>query len=255
MAVDVKLAQQSPLSRLVQLNDLHVVARDLFAVEVRAVAGKPLTDEDVDLLYHEHLLQVELVQLQQMAVLRCLAKHHGLKRVYIERLTAEDMPGLMERAKMHKELQQSLDARQKEASALMKQIAAAGNTDSERYQKAKTVEKQLQDIADKHQAEMLDLGAAVRLMVAGELAEVLPLDDARLLDLAKPVVTEGRLVFDKAKVAEREDAMVKNALAKDALAVIVLGGSHDLTGSVQRVGPPWCEYVRVTVKAYAELDR
>jgi hypothetical protein len=56
-------------------------------------------------------------------------------------------------------------------------------------------------------------------------------------------------------VKEREDAMVKNALANDAVAVIILGGSHDLAGSVQRVGPPWTEYVRVTVKAYQELAR
>jgi hypothetical protein len=102
---------------------------------------------------------------------------------------------------------------------------------------------------------MLDLGAAVRLMVAGELAEVLPLDDARLLDAAKPAQVDGRLVFDKDKVKEREDVMVKNALANDAAAVIILGGSHDLTGSVQRIGPPWTEYVRVTVKAYQELDK
>jgi hypothetical protein len=143
----------------------------------------------------------------------------------------------------------------REAADLVKQIADRGGTESERYKKAKDAEKELQDLADKHQAEMLDLGAAVRLMVAGDLAEVLPLDDAGLLDAAKPAQVDGRLVFDKDKVKEREEAMVKNALAKDAVAVIILGGSHDLTASVQRVGPPWTEYLRVTVKAYQELAR
>jgi hypothetical protein len=37
-------------------------------------------------MYEEHLLEVELVQVEQLAVLRCLIKHRGLKKVFSEGL-------------------------------------------------------------------------------------------------------------------------------------------------------------------------
>ena len=67
------------------------------------------------------------------------------------------------------------------------------------------------------------------------MEEVLPLDNAKLLDAAGPVIANGKLTFDAAKVAARRDAMVERALAKDHAAVIVLGASHDLTDYVRGV--------------------
>jgi hypothetical protein len=49
----------------------------------------------------------------------------------------------------------------------------------------------------------------------------------------------------------REDAMVRAALAVRPVVVIVLGGAHDLSGSVRRLAPG-SEYVRVRVKGYPE---
>jgi hypothetical protein len=72
-------------------------------------------------------------------------------------------------------------------------------------------------------------------LVSGELQEVLPLDDAKLLDAAAPVIANGKVTFDAAKVAARRDGMVERALAKDHAAVIVLGESHDLTDSVRGI--------------------
>jgi len=95
--VDVPLAPKNPADRLVQLRDWHYVPKDLFAVDVRGAEGKALTDTDVDLRYQEFLLQVEVVQLEQMAVLRCLIKHHGLRCVFIERFTPEQIPGFKDR--------------------------------------------------------------------------------------------------------------------------------------------------------------
>ena len=44
-----------------------------------------VTAVEADALYAEHLLLVELVQLEQAATLRCLARHHGLRQVYGDR--------------------------------------------------------------------------------------------------------------------------------------------------------------------------
>src|SRR5262249_42622592 len=41
-------------------------------------AGRPLSDADVDRLYEQHLLQTELVQIEQTVLLRCLARHQVL---------------------------------------------------------------------------------------------------------------------------------------------------------------------------------
>jgi hypothetical protein len=111
---------------------------------------------------------------------------------------------------------------------------------------------------EQHRFALLEIGAAGRLLVSGELEEVLPLDDAKLLDAAGPVVASGKVTFDAAKVAARQDAMVQRALAKDHAAVIVLGGSHDLTDNVRGIVGEGCEYIRVTghaVREYSEVAR
>jgi hypothetical protein len=55
-------------------------------------------------------------------------------------------------------------------------------------------------------------------------------------------------------VAAREDAIVKAATAKGQFALIVLGGWHDLSESVCRVGGGQCEYVRVTTRRFLEAS-
>jgi hypothetical protein len=119
---------------------------------------------------------------------------------------------------------------------------------------AKTLEKEIAGMLEQHRFSMLEIGAAGRLLVSGELGEVLPLDDAKLLDAAAPVLANGKVTFDAAKVAARRDAMVQWALAKDHAAVIVLGGSHDLTDNVRGIVGEGCEYIRVTGHAVREYS-
>jgi hypothetical protein len=69
--------------------------------------------------------------------------------------------------------------------------------------------------------------------VSRDLAEVLPLEDAKALDEPKPVFVDGKAMFEPAKVARRREAMVERALRSDAVAVIILGGGHDLTDAVR----------------------
>jgi hypothetical protein len=47
---------------------------------------------------------------------------------------------------------------------------------------------------------LLDIGASGQLLVNQEIEEVLPLDDANLLDQAKPITSQERIHFDQAKV-------------------------------------------------------
>src|SRR5262249_54909097 len=84
VSVEVPPATGKPPRRLIQLRAWHHVPRDRLAAELRSRRGRSLTEAEVDAAYTEHLLQVELVQLEHLALLRCLAKHHGLRRVFAE---------------------------------------------------------------------------------------------------------------------------------------------------------------------------
>ena len=59
--------------------------------------------------------------------------------------------------------------------------------------------------------------------------------------------------LDRGKIAAREDAQVKAVMAKGNFGLIVLGGSHDLSDSVRRIGQGRCEYIRVTTRQYKEF--
>jgi hypothetical protein len=103
----------------------------------------------------------------------------------------------------------------------VEQLAADGKKAADRHAIATALEKEIAGMLEQHRFALLEIGAAGRLLVAGELEEVLPLDDAKLLDAAAPVLANGKVTFDAAKVAARRDAMVERALARDHAAVIV----------------------------------
>src|SRR5262245_66447880 len=79
--VELAVAVARPSQRIIHLRDWHYVPRDLSALDLRQAHGRELTEAEIDALHEELLLQVELVQLEQAALLRCLARHHGLRRI------------------------------------------------------------------------------------------------------------------------------------------------------------------------------
>ena len=58
---------------------------------------------------------------------------------------------------------------------------------------------------------------------------------------------------DAAMVRAREEAQVRAALKAGPVAIIVLGGAHDLGDSVRALGRGRCAYVRVTTTRYREV--
>jgi hypothetical protein len=128
-------------------------------------------------------------------------------------------------------------------------MAEAGKEKSERYAKALALEKEALNLLAEQRLDVLRLGAPGRLLAAREVEAVLPLDDARLLDAAKP---SGRGEVERAKLEARHDAQVKAALASGPCSLLVLGGGHDLSASVRRLGSGSTEYVRVTTSRFRE---
>jgi hypothetical protein len=78
-SVEQPLKPAKVSDRLVHLRDWHFITKEWFAKDTGLSAGKPLTDNDLDLRYQEFLLQVELVQMEHLAILRCLIRHHGVR--------------------------------------------------------------------------------------------------------------------------------------------------------------------------------
>jgi hypothetical protein len=70
------------------------------------------------------------------------------------------------------------------------------------------------------------------------------------LTMARP---DGTVGVDAAKLAARHDAKVQLSMASGPVAVIVLGGSHDLSASVRKLGSETTEFVRVTTRRFRKL--
>jgi hypothetical protein len=252
--VDVQIAVsvEKPTHRVVHLLDWHFVPKELYRIDLQAAAGRPLTDEELDELHEQLCMEVELVQLEQMAILRCLIKHHGLRRVYAEGLTEKDL------AEYKADVTSLRVIEKGEISELRKHLEETRglkkSTNASRREEATAIEEQLMGMLWEHKRRLLRMGAAGRLLISGEIDEVLPLDDAELHDKAKPITPDGRLRFDKAMEKAREDACVRIATAEGPLAVILLGGAHNLADSIRRVARGRCEYIRVTTRRFKEIS-
>jgi hypothetical protein len=80
-SVDVSSAKETRKRQIIHILNWHFVPRADFALDIRTEAekaGVTLSDDDIDRNWESFLGEVEAVQKEQMAVLRNLAKSHGL---------------------------------------------------------------------------------------------------------------------------------------------------------------------------------
>ena len=84
--------------------------------------------------------------------------------------------------------------------------------------------------------------------------ELLRMHDTDLLEQAKPITPDGKVKLDPAMLTARQDAQVKSVLGKGAFGLIVLGGSHDLSDNVRRMGLGKCEYLRINTRRFKEFS-
>jgi hypothetical protein len=236
--VDATPATSTPRRRIVHILDWHFVDKDMLAKGVR-----------VD--WDPFLLEIEAVQLDQAAALECLTRHHGLKQVLVEGLTETDMALLPDKVAQLREAEQHQPALREQLAEVRRELQRIPK-DADRHKKAVALELYVSGMLTDHRVETLKMGPAIRLLMSGRLDAVLPLDDAKLLDAAGPMVPGGKQ--DSAAVADREAAMIKKALAAGPVAVIVCGGSHDLSAAVLRADQT-AEYIRVATRGYEEATR
>jgi hypothetical protein len=250
--VEVGVVAKNPTSRIIHLRDWHFVPKELYALDMKDVHGRELTADEIDRLHQELLLEVELVQIEQMAVLRCLIRHHRLKKVFSEGFSPNELEAYREKIAVLKAMdQEQLPKVRKQLEEVRK--LKEGST-GETKEKTEAIESQLVMMLDDHKHRLLEMGAAGRLLISGELVDVLPLEDADALEKAKPISPSGDIRLDLGKIEARHNAQVKTVMREGTVtvAVIVLGGAHDLSASIRRASGN-CEYLRVTTKRFWEI--
>lgn len=235
-----------PTHRIIHLRDWHYISRDLFAIDHREDA---LTDEEIDQRYHEFLKQVDAVQLEQMTLLRTLIQQYGLKRLFCEGLASRDMPNYREKISVLKDMEANQIARLKRQLNEVRELLVERPDPDVQDMEAKIL-----DLLYGFYWRLVEMGAAGRLLVSGEIEEVLPMEDQELLDAANPVTAEGQVQYDEENVQARRDAIVKNVLKAGPFGLMILGGDHDLTENVKRVSGGKCEYIRVTLNRYKQVE-
>lgn len=96
----------------------------------------------------------------------------------------------------------------------------------------------------------ISVGAAARLFVKQQI-RVHALDTDKGLRLTKPLDSAGKLrEVSEADIEKREDLMIRQLRNHKGVAIVVLGGAHDLSNNV----PKGTKLVVVTVKGYRKAS-
>lgn len=70
------------------------------------------------------------------------------------------------------------------------------------------------------------------------------------MTLGNSIGPDGHVQLDPQKMQARHDGQVRTVLDHGPFALVILGGAHDLSESVKRLGKGGCEYIRVTTKQF-----
>jgi hypothetical protein len=218
-----RYGRNGPTHRIIHLHNWYFVRKADFAADLRSIEGQSLSDDEIDSRYDNFLTDVELVQAEQRQLLKHLIVHHGLKWVYIEGLTKEELPAIQKRIKTLRDFDKH---------------KPMGETPIEQL------------MLHEYRLDRLEIGAAGQLFLEGELNNLLSAENAAAFTQANPVGDDGKVVFDEKRNATREDAIVRELLKGGPFAVIVLGGGHDLADNAERLSKGTCEVITVSMKAY-----
>lgn len=234
-SVERTTSGENPTKRIIHIRDWHFVSKDDYAKDLQDMADNTLSEAEIDARHEELLLDVELVQIEQMALLRLLRRHYGLDHVCIEGVAERDVPIYEAKvrilAKSGEDMAELRDARNEldpvENRELIEQIDVA---------------------LEQYRQDSLHVGATGQLVLSGEITEIRPSESLEAYLAANPVNDDGTVTLDENAIEQRQDAIVKMLAANNA-SLIILGGGHDLANNL----PPGTEYLRVTTKFYREL--
>src|SRR5262249_25239659 len=106
---------------------------------------------DAERRFQELCLEVEAVQLEQLVLLRCLIRHHGLRRAYCEGLTEKDMATYKERIAALQMMERE------QAPQLRRQLEEVRGLKP--GAKAAELEAEIVALLEEHRLNLLEVGA------------------------------------------------------------------------------------------------
>jgi hypothetical protein len=200
---------QAEPETIIHILNYHYVTPESFAADLKD-QDSTITQEQIDRAYSYFLKVLEANQRDQMKLLRRLIKKHNLKGVYVEGLTEQNHKGTLRFIETLKKYERTK--------------TDPPESDIDRL------------VAAQNRLDRLELGAAGLLVVSGELESILPAEDSVAFEAANPVKVDGSIKFDKEAEERREDAIARNLMKADGVAVITLGEAHILGDNLRRLG-------------------
>jgi hypothetical protein len=146
---------------IIHLQDWHFVTPEQFEADT--------PDGD----YEKFLHDVETLQIEHITIMRCLAKHFGVTKLYNEGLTDRDMPIFHLKIKAMEKLEDELNGYEAE-------LRKPSEADDEKV-------KLIQALLEEHRQSTLRLGIGWQLLRWKVIEEVLPLEDEDAFEAANPV--------------------------------------------------------------------
>lgn len=205
-------AQAAPHKIIHIINPYHV-SRSEYLAELRA--NSSLTDDQIEDRYRKFLHDQERNQRDQTLMLRGLIKKYHLKGIYLQGLTEKNHQATLDYLEVLKRYDQN---------------EIVPETEFDKLQKTQ------------NRLDLSELGAAGQLVISGELQTILPAENAKAFEAANSVKPDGSIEFTEKEEHERENAIVKNLMKADGVAVIVLSRDHNLADNLKELGLT-CRYV------------
>ena len=221
-SVNVIAAKVKAKKRIIHVLDWHYVDEASFVADIQDAADDKLSEDEIKEAVEQHRKAVRKVQKQEKQLILFLISEIGIKQVFQEGFTLEELDGYKKRIKILKEFE-----------------PPTGDGGFDLF------------IRHEYQTDLMLIGAPGQLLIEEKIEAVLPAEEAEAYEAANPL-KDGKFVFDEKANEAREHAIVRRVLAGTARTqLLVLGGSHDLSDNV----PDNCEYIRVAVKAYRKANQ
>jgi hypothetical protein len=226
-----------PPTKIIHVKNWHWVPKRDFAIGLQQ-SNPYLTGEELERRYATFLDDVEELQREQVILIRELAMQHVLRSAFYEGVTPDNMP--------------SFELAERRATRLHKlegQLKDLGD-DPE----VNRVRRELMQLIQELRHEVLQLGAIGTLIREGSLESVIPLESTATIEAANPITADGHMRANPAAMKAREDEMVRRILVGGPIAIVVLGGDHDLTEALKTTGRPFT-YEFVEAPTYKRLAK
>lgn len=222
VSVEVVPAKIEPKRRIIHLLNWHFVPFEQFSTDLNGLREEPLSEDELFDEFQSFRDDVQAVQDEQEKLLRELTRNHKLQKLYCEGLTVEeteDYKKFLATLKKHGER------------------VNEGDTDIDRL------------LRWQYKNDLLMVGTPGKLMMAGQLDQVLPTETEKSIKDGAPFDAKGNVKLDADKIEKREDVIVEHLLKGESVVFVILGGAHDLSNNI----PDDCEYIRVATKKYNEI--